>query len=279
MSIVEYKNSGKPRIQRAEAFCTLLEGKIPAKSRSFVEILNYIGSSVRKKFPKVSREAVNNCRGTWYEWLIAFSAWKFCAERSNEFMILVLPSVTTFDVTRLYIPSLFSHIEDFKKKVNEQAGVHLITSNPDFLIVNTTGIQMEQFSISPNMELSKENIENLESAYQYFEHQCSFENILGYLSVKTSLKPDRRLQLAHEGSLMKAIYIHLQTREWIISPSGLKYYAAALEANRADIRGLKTVATHSITSVQSTPQAAVDEVFIINSIEQAEDAFTRILRA
>jgi Cfr10I/Bse634I restriction endonuclease len=75
---------------------------------------------------------------------------------------------------------------------------------------------------------------------------------------------------------MKATYIHLQTREWIINPRGLKYYAAASVVGDADRDALKTVATHSITNVQSLPQAAVDEVFEINTVEQAHIAFGEI---
>jgi len=53
---------------------------------------------------------------------------------------------------------------------------------------------------------------------------------------------------------MKAIYTHLQTREWIINLKGLKYYAFSTKIS--DKNALKTVATHSITTVSSLPQAA-----------------------
>ncbi|WP_373695840.1 Cfr10I/Bse634I family restriction endonuclease [Brunnivagina elsteri] len=36
--------------------------------------------------------------------------------------------------------------------------------------------------------------------------KCNLKDIIGYASIKTSLRPDRRLQIPHEGSLMKAIY-------------------------------------------------------------------------
>jgi len=135
-------------------------------------------------------------------------------------------------------------------------------------------------------ELSfSERIENIDGtiismiskAYREFEGVCGFEHIVGYLSVKTSLRPDRRLQIPHEGSLMKAIYTHLQTRKWIISPKGLKYYASATSIGDADITALKTVATHSITTVQNIPQPAVDEVFQIDSITDAMEVYESIL--
>ena len=76
---------------------------------------------------------------------------------------------------------------------------------------------------------------------------------------------------------MKAIYTHMQTREWILNPKGLKYYAISTKVGSSDRNALKTVATHSITTVQSIPQAAVDEVFEINSLQQAEAVFAQIL--
>jgi hypothetical protein len=76
---------------------------------------------------------------------------------------------------------------------------------------------------------------------------------------------------------MKAIYTHLQTREWIINPKGLKYYAISTNVGDPDRAALRTVATHSITTVHSIPQAAVDEVFEINSLQQAQRAFADIL--
>ena len=76
---------------------------------------------------------------------------------------------------------------------------------------------------------------------------------------------------------MKATYVHLQTRDWVINPKGLKYYGAATKMSEADRKGLKTVATHSIIDVQSTPQAAVDDVFSIDSNEECYKAFEVIL--
>jgi len=76
---------------------------------------------------------------------------------------------------------------------------------------------------------------------------------------------------------MKALYVHLQNREWIINPIGIKYFAAATSISEADRKGLKTVATHSITNVQSIPEAAVDEVYLLNSVDDSTAVFNEIL--
>ncbi|MCC5846693.1 MAG: Cfr10I/Bse634I family restriction endonuclease [Verrucomicrobia bacterium] len=96
----------------------------------------------------------------------------------------------------------------------------------------------------------------------------TFKTIVGFAATKTSFRPDRRLQIPHEGSLMKAIYAHLVTREWELKPRGLKYLAIACKVGEPDRRALKTVATHSITTVTDLPKAAVDEVYRINSFDE-----------
>ncbi|MEZ9785078.1 Cfr10I/Bse634I family restriction endonuclease [Vibrio breoganii] len=40
--------------------------------------------------------------------------------------------------------------------------------------------------------------------------------IVGCFSIKTSLRPDCHLQTAHEGSLTRAVYVHLQIRSWFM---------------------------------------------------------------
>ncbi|MFB6305931.1 MAG: Cfr10I/Bse634I family restriction endonuclease, partial [Flavobacteriales bacterium] len=115
------------------------------------------------------------------------------------------------------------------------------------------------------------------SLYRNLENSCTFEDIKGYISVKISLRPDRRLQIPHEGSLMKALYVHLQTRDWILNPSGLKYYAITTELSKDDRKALETVATHSITTVNQLPEPAVDEVLEVNSLEEAYSVFSTFL--
>ncbi|WP_276607000.1 Cfr10I/Bse634I family restriction endonuclease [Vibrio breoganii] len=40
--------------------------------------------------------------------------------------------------------------------------------------------------------------------------------MVGCFSIKTSLRPDCHLQTAHEGSLTRAVYVHLQIRSWFM---------------------------------------------------------------
>jgi hypothetical protein len=274
-TVVEYEN-GKPKIKRAETFCQFLGGKLPPSNKSFSLILSEISAEVLKEHPAVKTGALSNCRGDWYEWLIAISAHNYCINNVPTKRVLQLPNVSRFDVASLYKTKLFQYIGDLRLKVASSSGVSLITSNPDFVIIDVKDLFLPTLN---TIELFDANeISSLEATYQGFVNLCDLDAIIGYLSVKTSLRPDRRLQLSHEGSLMKAIYVHLQTRDWIIEPKGLKYYAASTFISEADRDGLRTVATHSITNVQSKPIPAVDEVFQIDSINEVESVIEQMIK-
>jgi hypothetical protein len=272
--IVDDKN----QINKASAFCAI-QKIMPEEDRLFTDILDNLDEGIKKVLPEVTGGALNNCHGDWYEWLIALSAWNYHVDNPESYLLLPLPNVIRFDVMRLYQDEFYSLIEDLRAKVLESTDVELITSNPDFVLLETKAIRdFELFPGKINI-ITPEIIQQVAEGYKLFQGQCNFEEIIGYVSVKTSLRPDRRLQIAHEGSLMKALYIHLQTRQWIVKPRGIRYYAASTSMNDPDRKALRTVATHSITTVHSLPQAAVDEVFTVNSISDAERMFQQILHS
>ena len=268
---------GKSQVMKELAFSTLLKNKLPNKAKLFTELFTEFDNAIRDVDGTVTGSALNNVHGDWFEWLLAIAAWNYCADHDNANLALLTPNISQFDIAKLYNKKLNNLIEDLREKVLLSSGVQLISSNPDFVIIDRKLVN----AIFPKLEkitvIDKDTINKIVTAFKQFESFCDFDDIYGYIGVKTSLRPDRRLQIPHEGSLMKAIYTHLQTREWIISPKGLKYYAIATQVTGPDRDALRTVATHSITTVHNIPQAAVDEVYEINSLQQAQIAFVQIL--
>jgi hypothetical protein len=255
----------------------LLKGKLPSKNKPIDELISDFDKEVSKVDKTVTKDALNNVHGDWYEWLLAISAWNYSAENKKANLALLTPNISQFDIARLYNDKLYNLIQDLRDKVLKSSSVQLISSNPDFVIIDRKVINAAIKKIEPITKIDQDAISLIENSFRELLGKCDFDDIHGYVSVKTSFRPDRRLQIPHEGSLMKAIYTHLQTREWIINPKGLKYYAIATKVGNPDRAALKTVATHSITTVHSVPQAAVDEVFEVNSLQQAQDAFSQIL--
>jgi hypothetical protein len=271
--------NGKCQVIKDVAFFNLLNGRLPSGDTQIDSLFKDFDKAIFDRESSVTREALSNVHGDWYEWLLAISAWNHFVDNENTNLAILMPNISQFDVVRLYKTDLFDLIEDLREKVQSISKVKLITSNPDFVIIDGK-LAREKISSSTKIEdFTIETLYQLENYYSNFVHLCDFTQIIGFASVKTSFRPDRRLQIPHEGSLMKALYTHLQTRKWIINPAGLKYYAIATKINNADKEALKTVATHSITTVSSLPQAAVDDVFEINSLNQAHLVFQQILNA
>jgi len=277
MTYIKKLPTGKSQILKDRAFCSLLRSQLPQDKKLITDLFENFDSEIRKKDNTITREALSNVHGDWYEWLLAISAWNLFSENKKAHLAVLLPNVNQFDVAKLYVPNLNSLIEDLRVKVAQSSSVQLITSNPDFVIINRDLVKKINPRISRIKSIDSDTLNQLEITYKDFIGKCEFKDIEGFISVKTSFRPDRRLQIPHEGSLMKALYTHLQTRQWIINPKGLKYYAIATKVGTPDREALKTVATHSITTVHSLPQAAVDEVFEVNSLKQAHDSFETIL--
>ena len=277
MPFIRTLANGDPQIIKDVAFCTLLNGQLPDDDFLISNLLDQMDAEIKVREPRVKSGALGNSHGDWYEWLLAISAWNTFVRNPAANLAMLLPNITRFDVARLYTDDLFELILDLRAKVLETSQVQLITSNPDFVIVNRDLANQVLGNVNPIIDVTPEALTFLQNLFTNFVGLCGFTQIYGYMSVKTSFRPDRRLQIPHEGSLTKAIYTHLQTRKWIINPPGLKYYAIATSVGAPDRDALKTVATHSITTVSSLPQAAVDDVFEINSLRRAYEVFERIL--
>ena len=263
-------------INKKASFCTLLGGVLPERSVSFRKLFNRWGK--RLVGVGASSAAVNNATGDWYEWLIAICAWNYWSARKKKaYLALRLPNVRQLNVSSLYVSQLGMLITDLIEKVQQNAQVSLITSNPDFVLIDPKGLNLPaQFGVRIS-DVTPNNLDLIDNAFRTFVGRCTFSQIVGYISVKASLRPDRRLQMAHEGSLVKALYMHLRTRQWMLEAPGVRYYGLAPAVNPSDREALSTVATHSVVTVQTHPERAVDELFEVDSIAQAYRVFSGIL--
>jgi len=276
MSLLVKKDAkGKSVVDTKVAFITSIEGQVPHSDWDYESHLNYIQNLVQTEDPKVTSGAISNCRGSWFEWMIAIDVYNYWCHSGSDFLMLPLPNISRFDCATLYKPEVSTYIFDLRLKLKESLDIELITSNPDFVIFDTsnlTGVLERR----PIQSVTEDTIEYIDGLFRSFIEQCGFEDIIGYMAAKTSLRPDRRLQIVHEGSLTKALYVHLQTRLWIDKPRTIKYFGASLKLNDKDRRALKTVATHSITTVLSEPEKAVDECFELCSREMLYNAVKEI---
>lgn len=277
MAYVYENQSGKLSVDSKNAICELLSGTIPDDDKDLTELIKEMDSEIKVNYPSITQGALNNIHGRWYEWLLSIVMWNYRIDNSTDYICLNLPNISSIDCMRLYIDEYYELINDFREKVKSESDVLLITSNPDYVIIDTSKMKLDPIFDEKITKIDLNTIKLLDESYKYFLSKCDLNDLVGYISIKTSLRPDRRLQLAHEGSLMKALYVHIQTRKWLYNPQGLKYYGFAREIKPADYAALKTVATHSIITVENKPQSAVDEAFEVNSLSVAKNALKKIL--
>lgn len=260
-------------IDTKDVFCQAFN-RVVGQFNNYETFLNSCGALALLTSPGASQNAINNARGAWYAWILAIESLRFNLAEVNSNYLIKLPNITQFDSTMLYKHELSDLISDFKTKLIAIGNVNLVTSNPDYVIIRRSVIAT--LPSIPTL-LSGADLDRIDVWYKAFINQCELDDIVGYVGAKVSVRPDRRIQLLHEGSLSKAIYAHLQTRQWLINARGIKYYAVSISFTDADKNGLRSVATHSIASAALKPEPAVDDVVSVFDTLTGNAFFTAAL--
>jgi hypothetical protein len=269
------RNGDKVAIDKKASFCELLRISPLGEDDSISSKLEMWDSEILALEPQVSRGALNNSHGDWYEWILAITAWNLSISKNSNNHLLLLPNISSFDVNKLYKDAIQQIITLLKDKSLSQAGVSFTTSNPDLVYLKSkTPIHRELISLE---NLNVQQLESIESAYSNFVDLLGIKELIGFLSVKTSFRPDRRLQIAHEGSVVKAIHAHIINKLGLSSSYALKYFALSTKVGDADRNALRTLAAHSIASPDTSLTAAVDDVIEIDNISAAKTFFDSLI--
>ena len=185
-------NANGTSISARGSFCALSGGLLPPPNAAWSQLLNGWKQQVRASHT-VTANALSNVVGGWYERLLAISAWNYRLANPQALMAVPLPNIIQFEVMSLYLQPLYQQIVDFRTKVLE-FNVRLITSNPDFALINTSGMTLPPSFGQPITTVDLAALNALETAYQAFVGQCDFQRIVGYMSAKTSLRPVSRAE-------------------------------------------------------------------------------------
>ena len=277
---IDSHNSQKSTLHRDHCFIGAFSAGLPPENVSIADIMQAMEIAINKAcaelgFPKVNPNAFNNARGTWFEYLIAISLWNLRIDFPKTYtsLIVKLPNVSTMKFIDLFEPKTHNMLNDLERSLGGQ-GVNLVTSNPDLLCVtDLEGLNVEKECLIKFENCTQDCLNTISTAYNLILGKCKYNSIKFGIALKSSTRPDRRLQIPHEGSILKAINAHLQTRFW--DPShDVRYYAAtASPITEADIKAFKTAATHSITDVNVRPMAAVDKPFYLATLADTKAMF------
>lgn len=134
--------------------------------------------------------SINNSRGRWFE-LLFLSKFKSLLSQSSEannIDIYKLPSASeNKPFYKLFIPAQRAEL----KIMNPS------TSNPDFMIAKKT-VSQSAFTPSPS-------IVNKYQDSSFFGN-VNMDDVISFISIKTSARPDRRYQQIYEANLVKALF-------------------------------------------------------------------------
>src|ERR1700744_2319896 len=136
MPYIKILESGKSQVTKDIAFVTLLNHLLPDSNKSVIELFSEFDQAIYLRDASVTKDALNNVHGDWYEWLLAITAWNFCSDNPTANLALPTPNIKQFPIAKLYNDKLYNLIMDLREKVFNSSSVQLISSNPDFVILN-----------------------------------------------------------------------------------------------------------------------------------------------
>lgn len=274
------KKPGKAQILIMPTFLSGLRGRTPSQIGNFETFFIECEALIRDECVKHGLDqpessAIGRARGDWYEWLFSIGNIEFILanKSSARHVFIPLPNKDKFDYLTLYNDTINRYFSELRDMLGKE-GVTLSSSNPDFAVVRMSATD----DILPSqLAISEELITQLGAMCKSLVGRFSFEEFIGFVSVKTSVRGDRRLQLPAEAALVKAYYEHLKARMWKTNSAGLKYYAVSMEFTDKDMETLQTAALHSIISVNTRPEKAVDQVWTVSNSDEMTSLFRSVL--
>lgn len=283
----------------------------------------YLASIGSSDISLPSGSAFNNCNGKWTEYAYAAFAWNSLAKINTTnkttaqngthsvYVYIKLPNRNSEnnDWTQLLLPNITQALSNYPQTqsakivspANSNYGrrFELISSNPDAVILKydsstirtlwqNTGItNFDPYSDIPN--LSTDIACHLDSLFNYFRNTVlPSSNLQCFLSIKNSIRPDRRYQWVHEGDLVKTILQWIQ----VYSAMGMapldtaltyndlngKFFAISLSnVSNADTEALNTGLVGSIVSPMLGPVWAVDKLISCTNFSQIDSQMQLML--
>ena len=280
---VEAKNGSKPVTHGNRVIAYAYSNSLPEGSLD--EILSCLEQTVAhccvtlNIAPKSPGSIDNNVRGAWTRWIFSVICWNFFCEYAEKHnaCIIMLPPISRLTFTDLFDTDSGEALKrGLLSRLNEH-GIELTMSNPGFICASD--IPPDGLFQVPITNLSLENQAVLASAYEKIVGSCQYNSIKFGIALKTSLRSDRRYQIIHEGSTLKAFIAHLQVRYWDIGFKTDYYAVVANDVSEADRRVLSAPAIHSIVDVHAPPVKAIDAIYEVKCTSDMESCVKKMVEA
>jgi Cfr10I/Bse634I restriction endonuclease len=239
---------------------------------TFLDIVDRIEREVRQKYgSKVTQGSLNNCRGTWNELAFIMEAHQSILKSTENLYLVKMGSETSIKFWEIYQKESRQNynllIDIFKKR---EEPIFIRCSTPDFVVISRDIIR--DSASSHILQNPSPPIKEINELYKVIKNKCFPHQVKGFISLKTSNRPDRRYQILLEANVTKfaSKYIHAPDRR-------LRYDIVG-ESNPSDREvfsaPLMSTLPRSGNNIASV-EGAIDSEVNINSGQELDEYWKR----
>ena len=239
---------------------------------TFLDIVDRIEKVVvQTSTEAITQGSLNNCRGTWYELAFIMEAHRSILQSTENLYLVKMGSETSIKFWEIYQKESRQRydllIDIFKKR---EEPIFIRCSTPDFVVISRYIIQ--DSSSSNILQNPSPPLKEINELYKVIKNKCLPHQVKGFISLKTSNRPDRRYQILLEANVTKFASGHIhepahRLRYDIIGESNL----SDREVFSAPLMSTLPRSGNNIASVER----AIDSEVNIKSGQELDDYWKR----
>jgi hypothetical protein len=177
---------------------------------TFIDIVNEIQKIVIQKSTEIPTSgSLNNCRGAWNEMAFVMEAHRSILQSTENLYLVKMGSETSIKFWEIYQKQSrqkYDLLIDTFKQIEEP--IFIRCSTPDFVVISRDIIR--DSSSSNILQNPSPSLKEINELYKVVKNKCLPHQVKGFISLKTSNRPDRRYQILLEANVTKfaSRYIH-----------------------------------------------------------------------
>jgi hypothetical protein len=283
---------GDKSLARAALFETLQQGL--KTERVYGAIIDAVGEALRRRLAadgfsdKQAVGAVNQYRGMWFEDLVVLDWHQTVAalltHEPDALVAVPMPKRTELKLESLWVPS----IQELVVRLEQDLKLHetvMRASNPDLILVKASTLGRHCPTAWNDVcdaadELSR--ILAVSRIASELRGKLDYHELKGVMSLKTSLRVDRKVQPLQEANRIKALRKYIRTRTWQREDSPFGFFVALMQEGKGRLHSgspeifYSNVLLYSIVAIDEKPSAAVDGVLRVTSTSGLRSAVSRV---
>ncbi len=187
--------------------------KLNLDGLSFLDIVKEIEKVVVQNYTQpVTTGSLNNCRGTWYELAFMMEAHQSILRSTEDLYLVKMGNETSIKFWEIYQQESRQRYDRLMVQFSQrEEPIFVRCSTPDFVVISKNVIQNS--SISTILHKSSPSLQEINESYKAIKNQCQPEQVKGFVSLKTSNRPDRRYQILVEANVTKFASRHIHNPE------------------------------------------------------------------